>query len=304
MRDVTGMLAFMLTGGKTCDMRWKSVEDADGNEHSRPFEDYAYYNLLFQGRSRLFDAVRDFDPAYLADPKYDLALWNGEIHDEWIFDKPSKPSTILELRRLKRRYFFEHAHDKEEQLQRMLPGSTSGFDQIVNQKKDRITATEELIWQINMLYAPRYSQETSDYALRLRLWNSHRYAVGEAPGYVAMRSLPSDKFTLYYPQLAPQLEQAIDLRQDHVLLGVQRYQPGDPALRIDWPMYQSLVAAQAGLPIALQPFHILRRLDLFLRSLGQDVGGSREMETIEWSTQRRRTDTTSVRVSRSQREYK
>jgi hypothetical protein len=69
-------------------------------------------------------------------------------------------------------------------------------------------------------------------------------------------------------------------------------------------MYQSLVAAQAGLPIALQPFHILRRLDLFLRSLGQDVGGPREMETIEWSTQRCRTDTTSVRVSRSQREYK
>jgi len=102
---------------------------------------------------------------------------------------------------------------------------------------------------------------------------------------------------------ASHLEQAIDLRQDHVLLGVQRYQPGYPALRIDWPMYQALVAAQEGLPIALQPFHILRRLDLFLRSLGQNVGGPRDTEMIEWSTQRRGINTTPVRISRSRRTY-
>lgn len=301
MRDLTGMLAFILTAGKTCDTRWAIVEDEEGYKRQPSFEDYTYYNLLFEGRSPLFNAVRDFDPAYLADPKHDLELWNGEIQDGWVFSKPSAPATIAELRRLKRRYLFEHTHDKEGQLQRILPDSTSTFHQIVTGKMNQRTATEHLIEQINRLYAPQQGQ--SDYALRLRLWNSHRYAIGEAPSYVAMRSLPSDKLTIYYPQLALHLEQAIDLRQDHVLLGVERYQSGDPALRIDWPMYQALAAAQKGLPIALQPFHILRRLDLFLRSLGQDGGGPRDMETIEWSTQRRRTETTSVRVSRSQRAY-
>ncbi len=301
MRDLTGMLAFMLTGGKTCDTRWKPVEDEEGNQRQPSFEDYAYYNLLFQGRSALFETVRDYDPAYLADPADDLKLWDGDILDGWTFGMPTAPANVAELRRLKRRYFFEHQHDKEQQLQRMLPGSTSEFHQIVAGQMDQRTATERLVEQINVLYAPE--QKQSDYALRLRLWNNHRYAIGEAPGYFAMRSLPSDKLTIYYPQLVPYLEHAIDLRQDHVLLGVQRYQSGDPALRVDWPMYQALAAAQVGLPIALQPFHILRRLDLFLRSLGQDVGGPRDMETIEWSPQRRRTNATSVRVSRSRRTY-
>lgn len=295
------MLAFMLTGGKTCETRWQAVEDEEGNQRQPSFEDYAYYNLLFEGRSALFEAVRDFDPAYLADPENDLKLWNGNIRDGWNIGEPSTPATVAELRRLKRRYFFEHQHDREQQLQRMLSGSTSEFYRIVTGKMDQRAATEHLVGQINMLYAPR--QKQPDYTLRLRLWNSHRYAIGEAPGYFAMCSLPSDKLTIYYPQLAPYLEHAIDLRQDHVLLGVQRYQSGDPALRVDWPMYQALAAAQAGLPIALQLFHILRRLDLFLRSLGQDVGGPRDMETIEWSTQRCRTNITSVRVSRSRRTY-
>lgn len=117
-----------------------------------------------------------------------------------------------------------------------------------------------------------------------------------------MRSLPADKLTIYRPKTAPHLADALQVRQDHVLLGVRAWQPGDPALRIDWPMYQALAAASTGTPLAVQPFYILRRLDLFLRSLGQDAGGAREIETIEWSDHRRRALHT-VRVNRTQRRY-
>lgn len=305
MRDLAGLLAFALTGGVSCERRWEEREDENGNSHTPTFEDYAYYNLLFdeKGRSPLFDALRDFDVGHLGDPKDDLLLWNGDIEGRWLFETPPPPSNLAELRRLKRQYFFEHMTDKTDHLRRMLPLIVQKFDEILAGQFGDRDATEHLIGLINILYAPRPSDQSSDYPHRLRLWNSHRYSRGEAPGYVAMRSLPADKLMIYHPKPAPFLERAIEIKQDHVLLGVQRYCPGAPALRVDWPMYQALTAANVGRPISLQPFHILRRLDLFLRSLGQDVGGARNVESIEWSERGRRHRLPTVRVNRRRRTY-
>ncbi len=306
MRDLAGLLAFILTGGRSCSTRWQAVEDEEGQSRQPTFEDYTYYNLLFEnGRSSLFDAVRTFDPGHLVDPTGDLALWNGEILTDWLFPEPAVtiPANLSELCQVKRRYFFEHRHKKEDQLRRMLPVTARNFDRILRSDMREQEAVEHLIERINLLYAPRMENEGSDYRYRLRLWNSHRYAAGEVPGYFAMRSIPSDKLTIYYPKLTPRLEGAIEVQQDHVLLGVQRYEFGDPALRVDWSMYQALASADNGVPIALQPFHILRRLDLFLRGLGMDVSRPREVELIEWSETGRRSVPRTVRINRVRGEY-
>ncbi len=303
MRDLAGLLAYIITGGEPCATRWQ-VRDV--NDDGPPtFEDYAYYNLLFSGRSKLFDAIRaTFDPAQYVDPLVDMALWAGTVRDGWLMPNVviSQPATLLDLRALKRRYFLEHDHEPAELIERMLPTTGRIFDSLVTGDWDEREAVEELINMINVLYAPVREGVQTDFRFRLRLWNSHRYSAGSVPGYVAMRSIASDNLSLYYPHLVPKLGDVLDVRRDHVLLGVRRWRSGDPALRIDWQMYQALVAARNGTPINVQPFHVLRRLDLFLRSLGPDAGGTREIERIEWSDQRGR-GPVSVRVNRTLRRY-
>jgi hypothetical protein len=307
MRDLIGLLAYLLVGEVPCARRWDTTPDDEGRMASPQAEDYAYYTLLFRGRSKLFDAIRaTFDPGKVSDPSTDMPLWSGNIQQqEWLASSPIKqPATLTELRSLKRRYYFEHIHDTDKFLQRVLPVTDRHFLALLtNTEEDERAHVEKLLFMINAFYAPlQQPDKQREFRYQLHLWNSHRYAVGSAPGYVAMRFLSADKFTIYRPKLTPTLDNAIDIHQDHVLLGTQRWQPGDPALRVDWPMYQALVAAQMGHPIDIQPFHILRRLDLFLRHLGQDAGGSREIETVLMSDQRRR-QVERVRVNRRTRQY-
>lgn len=301
MRDLIGLIAYLLTGDRSCATRWQPVKNEDGNFSTPTFEDYAYYNLLFKGRSRLFDAIRTtFDPANYSDPDSDAKLWAGTIRDGWSMLESTVilPSSLEELRILKRRYFFEHQHNTDKLLQRMLPTTEHNFGALIKGEIDDPSEVENLISMINNLYAPLHAHQR----YRLRLWNSHRYSAGNRPGYFAMRSIPADNLTIYRPKAIPQIAQTMEIRHDHVLLAVQDWVPGDPSLRIDWPIYQALTSAHQGTPIEVQPFHILRRLDLFLRSLGPEAGGSRHIENIEWSDHQHRTPV-SIRVNRTNQSY-
>jgi hypothetical protein len=303
MRDLIGLIAYILTGDKPCAVRWQPIKNEDGRVPT--FEDYVYYNLLFKGRSRLFDAIRQtFDPANYSEPDSDAKLWAGAIRDGWLIPEPVviAPSSLEELKILKRRYFFEHQHDTDKLLQHTLPTTEYEFGTLIKGEFDDPSQVESLIGLINNLYAPLPVHQRADQNYRLRLWNSHRYSVGNRPGYFAMRSIPSDDLTIYRPKANPQIAQAMEIRQDHVLLAVQDWEPGDPSLRIDWPIYQTLMSADYGSPIEVQPFHILRRLDLFLRSLGPEAGSSRHIENIEWSDHQHRT-LVSIRINRTNQSY-
>jgi hypothetical protein len=305
MRDLIGLIAYILTGDKPCAARWLPIKNEDGDFSTPTFEDYVYYTLLFKGRSRLFDAIRTtFDPANYSDPDSDAKLCAGAIRDGWSVSDPAVilPDSLEELRTLKRRYFFEHRHDTEKLLQRMLPTTEYNFGALIKGELDDPSEVENLVDMINNFYAPLHAHQRTDQRYRLRLWNSHRYSVGNRPGYFAMRSIPADNLTIYRPKAIPQIAQAMEIRQDHVLLAVQNWVPGDPRLRLDWPIYQALTSAHYGTPIEVQPFHILRRLDLFLRSLGPEAGGSRHVENIEWSDHQHRTPV-SIRVNRTNQSY-
>lgn len=304
MRDLIGLFAYIIVGDAPCITRWQKV-DEDEDTPQPGFEDYAYYNLLFTGRSPLFDAIRNtFDPALYPDTETDMLLWQGEVTEDWLMRDPplKQPSTLAELQKLKRRYFFEHDHNTNEYLNRVMEQTDRSFDRLVKGDCSDQEQVENLVAMINTLYAPIRKPEDHSYRLRLRLWNNHRYSVGTLPGYVAMRSLAADKLCIYRPKPVSHLSSVFSIHKDHVLLGVQAYRPGDPSLRIDWTMYQVFVAAKAGKPVDFQPFHILRRLDLFLRSLGGDALGTREVETVEWSDHRRR-QLAQVRVNRATRSY-
>ena len=246
MRDLIGLVAYILTGDTPCATRWQPVKNEDGDFSTPTFEDYVYYNLLFKGRSRLFDAIRTtFDPANYSDPDSDAKLWAGAVRDGWLIPEPTVilPDSLKELRILKRRYFFEHQHDTEKLLQRTLPTTEYNFGALIKGELDDSSEVENLVSMINNLYAPLHAHQRLDQRYRLRLWNSHRYSVGHRLGYFAMRSIPADNLTMYRPKATPQIAQAMGIRQDHALLAVQDWVPGDPSLRIDWSRYQALTSA-------------------------------------------------------------
>lgn len=158
---------------------------------------------------------------------------------------------------------------------------------------------------LNLFYAPlstKRGEGDRGYPYQLRLWDKHRFAIGGAPSYFAMRTYSAEKLTLYYPQLNSKYQEAMPIHRDHVLLAVHNWLPGDPALRVDWEMYQALASAKEGKPIDIQPYHILRRLDLFLRQLSDDVSNSAPIETIEWSERRARR-VVSLRIDRRERKF-
>ena len=119
---------------------------------------------------------------------------------------------------------------------------------------------------------------------------------------LAMRSIEVSKLQIYHPRLNPKYDDAIDIHEDHVLLAVEKWLPGDAGLRIDWKMYQSLSSASQGKLIHVQPYHILRRLDLFLRRLGSEVARTSPVETVEWSNYKQRT-IVRMRINRDKMGY-
>lgn len=309
MRDLIGLLAYIITGGVSCENRWLERENKRGELQALRFDDYAYYNLLYNGRNKLFDALREtFDPGDYADLWVDMDLWTGKVDHGWLFDNHNpiaKPSTMQELRELKRRYFFEHEHDTKALVRRVLSDTEREFYDLTEGEIDNYEMVERLVEMINLLYAPLQVTrgQSQGYRYRLRLWHRHRYAIGPVPGYVAMRSFPATRLQIYRPRLNPKYQQALEVRQDHVLLGVEDWQPSAPALRVNWEMYNALSAAKQGRPIDAQPFYILRRLDLFLGKLGSMVRQTTTIENVEWSNPRRRSIVT-IRVDRKSHGYR
>ncbi len=301
VRDLIAVIVYMLTRGVQCKDLWKD------DEKNCNFSDNSYYNLVYDpdARGELFQAIREtFDPGNFADTGIDLDLWNGSKVDAiWIDEETvSQPQNLDDLRFLKRRYFFESSEESKVLFDRFLSKTESEFSDLFDEKQDMRDKVERLVKTINSFYAPHANDQDYSYRSQLRLWNSHRYSVGSVPGYFALRFYSAENLELYQSSLNPKYENALQIHQDHVLLGTRYWLPGDPSLRVDWDMFRALASAANGMPIDVQPYHILRRLDMFLRQLGLLVSNYTPIETIEWSDHARR-DVVRLRVNRNQRQY-
>jgi len=301
MRDILGLLAYALTAGVTCEQLWQTTK----NEEWCVPEDYDFCNLLFRGRSPLFEALqRTFDPGQYSDPRIDMKLWAGQIREGWLIaDHAPKqaPSTLDELKLQKRQYFFEHSDPVAAKAQRMRSSVEDDFDRLLVDS-DAEAKRAQLVGLINLFYAPIPDIRLRNYQDRLYLWNQHRYSVGQPPGYTAMRSIAANRLAVYTPTINPWYAGAIEIHGDHVLLGTEDWEPGDPTLRVDWELFRALSDAKLGKAIEVQPYTILRRLDVFLRRLGQNVGGWSAVETVLWGDYQRQ-EVVELRVDRKQAAY-
>jgi hypothetical protein len=300
MRDLLGLLAFMLTGSKTCDELWEATEDGTACS-----DDYDYYNQLFCGESPLFEALQQtFDPGQYSDPRIDMQLWHGEVKDGWLLPERqplTEPSSLVALKGQKRQYFFEHSEPVVDKVHRMQTVVERDFDALLHNDdvEDRLA---RLVEMINLFYAPLQAHDTRNYRDRLYLWNQHRYSVGQPPGYVAMRSIAANQLRVFPPAVNPWYENALTIRQDHILVAINDWEPGDPGLKVDWEMYRALADAKLGKALEVQPYAILRRLDVFLRGLGQFTGKWSAVETVLWGDYKRR-EVIEIRVDRRRSAY-
>jgi hypothetical protein len=274
MRDLQGFLAFVLTGGRSCE-QLVSPE----SEHR------AYSDLAFEGESDLFDAVRAvFDPAHVTHPLYDDALWMGELDPSgWTTLGPPSPPpsrvpdlslTIEAMRTAKRRFYFEN--ESGEDLLNLLPADEMYFFKALqNAATDNEGVVRELTRLINRFFDPR---DTKDSAVRL--WSRHCYDARWSPTYISVRSIGIDTFRIQIPRLPAHTKPAFHFQADHLIFAAYQNEKMVAQLMVDLPLYQTLYDARRGLPMALRSAEVTKRLDKFFNELGRSFQKAQNIEDV------------------------
>jgi len=274
MRDLQGFVAYLLTGGRSCEQ----LVAPENEKNPRP-----YFNLAFEGESALFDAIREvFDPARVTHPIYDDALWAGSLPiSGWTpLGPPSPPPSkapsdqIDAMRAAKRRFFFEH--EDGERLVQFLPQDERKFyDALSAAPEHDQRVVRELLRLINRFFDARDEDDSV-----LRLWSRHRYDARWSPTYVSVRAVPADAFKLEVPRLPTFTAAAFSYQPDHVVLAAYRGKDRVASLTVDLGLYRTLFDAQRGLPMALRSPEVLKRIDVFFNELARAFRAQREIEDV------------------------
>ncbi len=273
VRDLQGFLAYLITGGRSCEQLIASAHTPS-----------PYYELVFRGESDLFDSLREtFDPARVTHPTYDEALWTGTLSaKDWAdpttgtsLPPSAAPTDKIEaMRGAKRRFFFEHAAGAD--LLRMLPQDERKFYEILDaapEHSERVI--RELVRLVNRFFDPRCEIDTA-----VRLWTRHSYDARWSPAYVSVRSVPALDLVLRVPKLNPRAEGAFGYQADHVVLAAEPQHREVASLLVDLTLIKALLDAQRGLPIALRPAEVLKRLDMFFDQLGAAYKSEQKIEDV------------------------
>lgn len=206
------------------------------------------------------------DPAASSHPQWDVRLEDadGTVSADWLADTHVPPLDRRALTRpqfqaLKRRFYFEHrlgdeafalqASDAREFLDLLREAATP----------DDIFKTR-LIRAINQCYCPK-PFPGSDSALHL--WIGHRFHEQPSRCFLANQSIPASAFEVFVPRLPRRLSGALDYHPDHLVL---EYRDANEIcrLKIDYPLFSTLMKIAAGFPRHLAAERDLNRLDAFL----------------------------------------
>lgn len=271
MRDLQGFIAYLITGGRSCE------------QLSSATQPLPYFAAAYDGSSDLFEAVRvSFDPARVTHPLYDEELWSGGIGAEGWLPGNSEPlpasaapdDPMAAMRQAKRRFFFEH--ENGDRLLSLVPPDENDFYKLLDaagmQGKQVV---RRLIARLNRFFDPQESTDSS-----LRLWSRHRYDARWSPAYISVRQIPADRFMVLKPRLSSLVEDALAYVPDHLLLRATG-DNGDPiSLRVDLALVSTLFDAQRGLPMALRSEEIRKRIDVFFDELACGFHADRDVEDV------------------------
>lgn len=237
MRDLLGLLSFMLVGGRGCDdMRVSS-------DFERPY----WVSAFDGGVGPLFDAIRTLDPRDHTLPLLDDRLWRfDERGDDWTlpFSDELTSTGDLEDRRSsfvsrKRRALFEHKDGE---------GILSAVGSVQERFScrlfvERAVVAAEVVELLNRFY-DRDERNTD----LLSLWVTHRYDARPTRYAAAASTIPTTDLEVLVPRLRPDLREAFpDFVPDHAVL-VKRGEPPESGLKLDRALLEVLFEAQHGVP--------------------------------------------------------
>ena len=274
VRDVQGMLAFAITGGKGCAdlMRTTHVYGT------------RFYDLLYEGEGLLFDAVRStFDPGRISDPLVDDALWTGTYGgDGWdeASDHAAPPNSARDdreaLRRfisLKRAFYFNQIEGAR--LESFLPSADRDYYELLETAEMR---KGESARRIIRLINGFFSRSPTD--RELRIWGRHHFDVPPSRVYFSTKSLRAKGIIVALPRLAGWQQLAGGYQVDHMLVHAVEDDRVIGRLRIDRDVYRGLVDASEGQPFALRRPELTKALETFLAQLGANLPGEDDVVEV------------------------
>lgn len=264
IRDILGAFSFIFTA---CTMN-----DYEGKK---------YYSAIFNSSNPLLQAVQRFDPVYLSSPILDEQLWNGDVTEGWLVNKPETWPVDFEddvepavecFKEIKRKFYFENinGHDLEKLQPAEIKKCTEIFNSFDSQKKK---IKERLIRSINKLFLP-----SSDNKKQLHIWTTHRYDIS-IPAAVAIsrKAIDSSELEIQMPRPADWL---VDLEYipNHIILKPK--DANEPVLRLDIDFLRTLNAVDEGYPVSLLAPQYEQAAAMFLQQL-DDYGFTEENDDGE-----------------------
>ena len=253
VRDILGAISFIITACTT-----------------EEYEGLPYYDAMFEGTNSLLQVVQQFDPVFLSKAILDEALWNGEIEDGWLLNKPEKWSNnqafddavdeaVVCFKSIKRKYYFENVAGAE--LAELQPDEikrcTDVFNNFESQKKQ---IKERIIRSINKLFLP-----TSDDKKTLRIWTAHRYDFStDISTAISSRCVDASELEIRMPRPNDWLK-GMEYVPDHIVLKAKA--KDGPELLLDVDFLRTLDAIESGYPVGLLAPQYEQTVARFLRQL-------------------------------------
>lgn len=250
IRDILGALSFIFTACTT-----------------EEYLNKRYYSSIFEGSNELLRAVQKFDPIYLSVPSIDERLWNGEIVDGWLFERPSKYPKDYEIvndaleyfKDIKRRYYFENKSGVD--LMALQPEEVAKSTEIFNcfeaQKKK---IKESLIRSLNKLFLP-----TSDDKKQLHIWTTHKYDMSlDATIAVSSKSIDASDLDILMPRPADWLK-GLEYIPNHILMKPKK--ADEPKIIMDVDFLRTLSIIEDGYPIGLLESQYEQAAAMFIHKL-------------------------------------
>jgi hypothetical protein len=265
LRELQAVIAFLLLGDQTCEQMIRL-----GSGHDQGL----FHRLYERGEGELFEQLREtFDPAAVSHPVWDEALLTGDTQrEDWVAEAPTyhdalEPSDLTRFKGRKRVFYF--CHKDGDQLLSLAGDDEGRFGAFLGECADAPSAARRRLGRlINRFFGE------ADAATELRIWESHRF--NQAPRRTIYSALkrPFGQFEIVRPRLRPSMGVGFAIAEDHVLFRLKS-QP-HVRLRVDFPLFELLLQAEAGVPALSLEGDATRRLWRFMEELSLNA---REQES-------------------------
>lgn len=253
VRDILGAVSFVITACTTDE-----------------FQGLPYYDAMFEGTNSLLQVIQQFDPVFLSKATIDEAIWNGEINDGWLLNKPEQwPSdevfneavdeAMLCFKSIKRKYYFENRAGGE--LAEFQPDEIKRcknlFKNFESQKKQ---IKESIIRSINKLFLPTFEDKK-----KLRIWTTHRYDLSaDISTAISSRYVEASNLEIMMPRPNDWLN-GMEYVPDHIILKSCKMKELELLLDVDF--LRTLDAIGNGYPVGLLAPQYEQTAARFLRQL-------------------------------------